>query len=365
MTTAKGIHIRGVCKHYGSVTALDHVDLDVGAKEFVTLLGPSGSGKTTLLMTVAGFAAPDAGAIAIGERDVTRLAPFKRDIGVVFQNYALFPHMTVRENVEYPLRMRHVPRAERRSRSETALASVRLDGLNERMPDQLSGGQKQRVALARAMVFNPPVLLMDEPLSALDKNLREHMQLELKALQKSLGITVLYVTHDQQEALTLSDRIAVINEGRVEQFGPASRIYDTPTSRFVAEFIGETNLFKATALEAGDSSLGIRLANGNCTAARAACPQCCGQDGYLSIRPEKLAVVNGNAARLHALSGRLENLIHQGDTIKYFIRPNGLDSEASHGLVIMKMHNRADSPAFQPGDRVEFGWRPEDATFVV
>ncbi|BBD09244.1 ABC transporter ATP-binding protein [Desulfovibrio ferrophilus] len=365
MTTAKGIHLRNISKSYGAVTALDNVCLDVREKEFVTLLGPSGSGKTTLLMVVAGFTSPEAGSVNIGERNVTRLAPFRRDIGVVFQNYALFPHMSVQQNIEYPLRMRHVPRAERARKAAQAIATVRLEGLADRMPGQLSGGQKQRVALARAMVFNPPVLLMDEPLSALDKNLREHMQLELKDLQQRLGITVLYVTHDQQEALTMSDRIAVINEGRVEQFGPAARIYDTPANRFVAEFIGETNLFRATTLEAGNSTLAVSLHDGANTAVRTSCPLCSGQQGYLSIRPEKLAVVNGNAASLCALSGRLENLIHQGDTIKYFIRPQGLDSAGSTGLVVMKMHNRADTPLFAPGDNINFGWRPDDATFVV
>ncbi|MBU1002582.1 MAG: ABC transporter ATP-binding protein [Proteobacteria bacterium] len=365
MSTAKGIRIHDVSKFYGPVTALDKVRLDVKEKEFVTLLGPSGSGKTTLLMVVAGFATPEAGFVAIGERDVTRLAPFRRNLGVVFQNYALFPHMNVCQNIEYPLRMRRIPRAERARQVAETIASVRLEGLEERMPSQLSGGQKQRVALARAMVFNPPVLLMDEPLSALDKNLREHMQLELKDLQRRLGITVLYVTHDQQEALTMSDRIAVINEGRVEQLGPAAQIYDSPANRFVAEFIGETNLFRATTLDASESNLAVRMPNGDCTAARTCCLLHSGQQGFLSIRPEKLSFVNGNAGSLCAMKGQLENLIHQGDTIKYFIRPKGFDSEGTGGLVVMKMHNRGETPKFLPGDRIDFGWRPDDATFVI
>jgi putative spermidine/putrescine transport system ATP-binding protein len=363
--SALDIRIQNVSKHYGPVTALNDVSLEVKQGEFVTLLGPSGSGKTTLLMVVAGFTTPDTGSVSIGQADITRMPPHRRGIGVVFQNYALFPHMTVGENIAFPLRMRHIPRAKRRRMVEHSIDVVRLHGMADRMPAQLSGGQKQRVALARAMVFNPPVLLMDEPLSALDKKLREHMQIELKDLQKRLGITVLYVTHDQQEALTLSSRIAIINQGRVEQFDRSAHIYDTPANRFVAEFIGETNLFPSMALEAIGRLTAARMAGGGETTARACPLPQPGQEGYLSVRPEKIAVVNGNAADFCTIKGRLENIIHQGDTIKYFIRPDVLQTASDQGLVVLKMHNRSDTPVMQTGDPIDFGWRPDDATFVV
>ena len=236
------ITIDSVRKAYGSFLALDDVSLDIRAGEFLTLLGPSGSGKTTLLMALAGFVRPDRGKLLLGDRDITRLAPNKRDIGIVFQNYALFPHMNVLANVEYPLALRKTPKAEARQRALDALARVKLEGLSERNIAALSGGQRQRVALARAIVFEPRVMLMDEPLSALDKNLRETMQHEIRRLHDDLGVTTVYVTHDQREALTMSDRVAVMNTGRIEQIDPPQRIYDRPSTRFVAEFMGEANI---------------------------------------------------------------------------------------------------------------------------
>ncbi|RWO22540.1 ABC transporter ATP-binding protein [Mesorhizobium sp.] len=236
------ITIDSVSKAYGSYVALDDVSLDIRAGEFLTLLGPSGSGKTTLLMALAGFVRPDSGKLLLGDRDITRLAPNKRDIGIVFQNYALFPHMNVLANVAYPLALRKTPRAEARQRALATLARVKLDGLAERSIAALSGGQRQRVALARAIVFEPRVMLMDEPLSALDKNLREAMQYEIRRLHDDLGITTIYVTHDQREALIMSDRIAVMNAGRIQQIDTPQRIYDRPSTRFVAEFMGEANI---------------------------------------------------------------------------------------------------------------------------
>ncbi|ANN62249.1 ABC transporter ATP-binding protein (plasmid) [Mesorhizobium loti NZP2037] len=236
------ITIDSVRKTYGSYVALDDVSLDIKAGEFLTLLGPSGSGKTTLLMALAGFVRPDGGKLLLGDRDITRLAPNKRDIGIVFQNYALFPHMDVLSNVEYPLVLRKTPRAEVRKRAFEALARVKLEGLSERNIAALSGGQRQRVALARAIVFEPRVMLMDEPLSALDKNLRETMQYEIRRLHDDLGITTIYVTHDQREALIMSDRIAVMNSGRIQQIDTPQRIYNHPSTRFVAEFMGEANI---------------------------------------------------------------------------------------------------------------------------
>ncbi len=253
------IQIDTVRKAYGSFLALDNVSLAVAAGEFLTLLGPSGSGKTTLLMALAGFVRPDSGRISLGDRDVTRLAPNLRDIGIVFQNYALFPHMTVRGNVEYPLRLRKLPAPEIKARALAALARVQLDHLADRDIAALSGGQRQRVALARAIVYEPRVMLMDEPLSALDKNLRESMQHEIRRLHDDLGITTIYVTHDQREALTMSDRIAVMEAGRIAQIDAPQAIYNRPNSRFVADFMGDANILTAADLrQASGPSVMIR-----------------------------------------------------------------------------------------------------------
>ena len=224
------IEVSSLCKAYGSIKALDHVSLNIAAGEFLTLLGPSGSGKTTLLMALAGFVRPDSGSIKFGDREVIATPPHKRDLGMVFQSYALFPFMTVAENVAYPLKIRGVSKSDQNTRAERALDTVELGGYGDRRINQLSGGQQQRVALARAMVFEPQIILMDEPLSALDKKLREHMQIELKALHQKLDATVVYVTHDQREALTMSDRIAVINQGRIEQVDTPERLYREPHS---------------------------------------------------------------------------------------------------------------------------------------
>ncbi|MFC3058982.1 ABC transporter ATP-binding protein [Paenirhodobacter populi] len=249
--TSLPISINRIRKVYGNYIALDDVSLEIRAGEFLTLLGPSGSGKTTLLMALAGFTRPDDGNLRIGERDVTRLAPNRRDIGIVFQNYALFPHMSVLANVEYPLRLRKIRKAEAHERAQAALSRVKLDGYGDRDIAALSGGQRQRVALARAIVFEPRVMLMDEPLSALDKNLREHMQFEIRKLHDDLGITTIYVTHDQREALTMSDRIAVMNAGRIQQIDTPDEIYHRPRTQFVAEFMGEANILPGDAFSEG------------------------------------------------------------------------------------------------------------------
>src|SRR6266498_540014 len=239
-----------VSRYFGEVRAVDDVTLDIRDGEFFTMLGPSGSGKTTVLRLIAGFEQPTAGTIQLAGRDVGRLPPFERDVNTVFQDYALFPHMSVRQNVEYGLKVKHVPRAERGQRAADALATVRLDGFGERRPTQLSGGQRQRVALARALVNRPKVLLLDEPLGALDLKLRLAMQTELKQIQRDVGITFLFVTHDQDEALTMSDRIAVFNEGRIEQVGTPAQVYEEPATPFVAGFVGTSNLLSGASAEA-------------------------------------------------------------------------------------------------------------------
>ena len=241
MTKPVIVSIRGLTRSFGDVRAVAGVDLEIFEGEFITLLGPSGSGKTTVLRMIAGFEKPDSGTILLGGKDVSQLPPYDRDVNTVFQDYALFPHMDVISNIEYGLRVKGIEKAVRRDRAMQALKQVRLDGYESRKPAQLSGGQRQRVALARALVNRPSVLLLDEPLGALDLKLREQMQIELKELQRAVGITFVFVTHDQEEALTMSDRIAVFNHGRIEQLGTPREIYDNPQSPFVSEFVGQTN----------------------------------------------------------------------------------------------------------------------------
>ncbi|MFZ2963712.1 MAG: ABC transporter ATP-binding protein [Rhodoglobus sp.] len=296
---APAIRLTGLTKTFGTVRAVDELDLDIAEGEFFSMLGPSGSGKTTVLRLIAGFELPTAGTISLLGQDVTGRAPFDRDVNTVFQDYALFPHMTVLENVAYGLRVRGMGRKERGERAEAALASVALPGYGSRKPAQLSGGQRQRVALARATVVQPKVLLLDEPLGALDLKLREQMQVELKDLQRSLGITFIFVTHDQEEALTLSDRIAVFNEGRIEQLGTPSEIYESPASPFVASFVGTSNIF-----DAGQSERML------------------GRPGTNSIRPEKITVHPASArpaAGTVSLTGTIAEVIYLGTSTRLLV----------------------------------------------
>src|SRR6185295_14247573 len=303
-TISLPISIRDVTKTYGRTAALDNVSLEIASGEFITLLGPSGSGKTTLLMVLAGFIRPDCGEIRFGDRDVTLVPPHKRDVGMVFQNYALFPHMTVAGNLAYPLKLRGVGGAEVDARVARALDMVQLTGLGERQVDQLSGGQRQRVALARAIIFEPRILLMDEPLSALDKKLREQMQIEVRHLHQRLGMTTVYVTHDQREALTMSDRIAVINHGRFRQIDKPQDLYERPNNRFIAEFIGESH-FLPVEVRGGTAYLGER-------AMRLAEPprhQAAAQ--FLVLRPEKLKVIDAtDGAGLNVFAGQVKEFVY-------------------------------------------------------
>jgi len=309
-TTALPIHIQGLTKKFGQFYALDSVDLQVRSGEFLTLLGPSGSGKTTLLMAIAGFNRPDAGSIRFGESEMILTPPHRRNVGMVFQSYALFPHMSVAENVAFPLKLRQISATESTERVAEALATVQLSELGDRSIDQLSGGQRQRVALARAFVFRPRILLMDEPLSALDKKLREQMQIELKHLHEKLGVTTVYVTHDQREALTMSDRIAVINQGRLVQVGTPHVIYNHPANPFVADFIGESTMLPLTRDNSGRLFFEKHLITADG-------PRDTGSDCSLVIRPERLFVIEDQAVDTEqtiVFSGTVRDFVFQGET---------------------------------------------------
>ena len=343
------VRLQGLSKSFpGAIKALDRVSLDIGAGEFFALLGPSGCGKTTTLRLVAGFETPDEGRVVVGGQDVTEMPVHRRDMGVIFQSYALFPHRTVAENVAFGLRMRRIPRQEIDRRVSTALAQVALTGLEGRRPAQLSGGQQQRVALARAIVIEPPVLLCDEPLGALDRRLRQQMQFELKQLQKQLGVTLLFVTHDQEEALALSDRIAVMNAGRIEQVGAPAEIYERPRTRFVADFVGEINIIDGT------WSAGRLLAvDGRAMPA----PTAAGRDGpgAIAIRPERTAMTGPQAG---LLSGRILTANFLGGQTLYRI---AADSGAS---ILVKEGRGEGNSARAIGERVGVLWRAEDAVVL-
>ena len=317
-TGGESVEIRSASKSYGAVRALDHVTLNVAPREFVSLLGPSGSGKTTLLGLLGGFIQPSSGSIHFGDRDVTFLPPHKRDIGIVFQNYALFPHMNVSENVAFPLRARRLPKARWPEKVRTALAMVGLAGYEERGVAQLSGGQRQRVALARAIIFEPRLILMDEPLSALDKQLRESMQIELRELHKRIGATIIYVTHDQREALTMSDRVAVLKGGRIVQIDRPARLHDHPADSFVASFIGEASLLPVRRIDSGSVALGPAIL-------RSARPIPNGDALILAVHSEKLLIDDGAAdAARNRLTGTVTDVVYQGESLRIFLAlPDG------------------------------------------
>lgn len=348
------IELLGLSKAYGSVVAVEDVNLTVESGEFVALLGPSGAGKTTVLNMLAGFEAPSRGAIQIGGVDVSRTAPHKRNIGLVFQHYALFPHMTVAQNIGFPLRMRGVAPAQRRPLVDEALELVKLGGFGGRYPDQLSGGQQQRVALARAIVFRPSLLLMDEPLGALDKKLREHMRVEIKMLQRRLGATVIYVTHDQGEALTMADRVAVMNDGVLHQVGPPVELYERPRTAFVADFVGETNFLDAVTVAGEDGRVAASLsldpsdavwpvANGD--ELRAGIPV------RLGVRPEWVCLSRPGTIEGQALSGRVVEILYEGATALHIVESGGVTLSARIGA------EDGSSGTWALGDRVHVSWR--------
>ena len=312
------VSIRALKRSFGDVRAVDGVDLDIREGEFLTLLGPSGSGKTTVLRMIAGFEKPDSGSITLAGKDVSQLPPYERDVNTVFQDYALFPHMDVLTNIEYGLRVKGVSKEERRAQALVALKQIRLEGYEDRKPAQLSGGQRQRVALARALVNKPSVLLLDEPLGALDLKLREQMQIELKALQREVGITFIFVTHDQEEALSMSDRIAIFNHGKIEQLGTPREIYDNPKSAFVSEFVGQTNRIEI-------------------------------EGKKVNIRPEFVSISKSGANGDRVVQGILRDEIFVGASTRYLV-----DTNLGYSMISTQVDND-----LKIGDAVTLSWQKE------
>jgi putative spermidine/putrescine transport system ATP-binding protein len=354
------VRLQALTKTFGPVVAVRDVSVTIDPGSFFTLLGPSGSGKTTTLMMVAGFTHPTSGDVFVDGKPMAALPPQKRDLGMVFQSYAVFPHLTVYENVAFPLQVRKAPRLEIVHRVAEALELVRLTGYERRLPRQLSGGEQQRVALARALVFRPRVLLMDEPLGALDKKLRAHMQLELKHIQQRLHVTVIYVTHDQEEALTMSDRVAVLQGGHIEQVGTPAELYDRPASRFVADFLGESNFLDAVVVAAEhDGRWRCRATGGLEFSGMAATALSAGQPVTAAVRPEKLVPADepGAAAlgaSANSCKGMVEEAIYVGDVTRYRV---GLGAD---GAVVIKMPNRVGSRPPSTGAALALAWSPED-----
>jgi putative spermidine/putrescine transport system ATP-binding protein len=349
------VTIEHIGRTYGDFVAVRDVSLVASAGEFFTILGPSGSGKTTTLMMVAGFTSPSRGRVLLDGKDVTGLPPQARDIGMVFQNYALFPHLSVFDNVAFPLRVRKADAREIDRKVATMLEMVRLTGFEKRLPQQLSGGQQQRVALARALVFHPRLVLLDEPLGALDKKLRAQMQLEIKQIQQRLRLTVIYITHDQEEALTMSDRVAVMNAGQVEQIGAPDELYERPANRFVADFLGESNFIEGVVGATRGGMIRVDAAGLSFWGTSAA-DVAQGQKVIAALRPEKL-VLSAEAPDNNEANGRIEDTIYVGDATRYRVR---LDGNAE---VIAKIQNRAGIAPCAIGQLVTLAWSPRD-TYV-
>jgi putative spermidine/putrescine transport system ATP-binding protein len=351
MTRGAAVEFAGLGKRYGAVAALRPTNLAIAPGEFFAVLGPSGSGKSTLLGTVAGFVAPSEGRVLIDGADITAMPPHRRNIGMVFQNYALFPYLTVAQNIAFPLKMRRLPRAEIAVRVTRALEMVRLGGFASRMPAQLSGGQQQRVALARSAVYDPPLLLMDEPLGALDKNLREDMQEELRQFHRGVGATILYVTHDQQEAASMADRMAIMNQGAIEQIGPPHELYERPGNSFVARFLGEANMFgivRTDPLPTG--RMRIATKEGPVLLARGA-----PTGTIVCIRPENVSIAEAPPERDNCFAGRIVDIVHAAGSVRYRV------AIAPNCWVTARVGSDRRVTVLPKDTAVHVGWDAEDA----
>jgi len=357
VSSDKAIQVERVCKHYGEVAAVDSVSFEVGHGEFVSLLGPSGCGKTTTLRMIAGFIMATGGAIRVNGRDVTHLPPEKREVGFVFQNYALWPHMTVAENVAFGLKLRKRDRTFIRRKIEESLAVTGLSGYEDRLPRQLSGGQQQRVALARALALEPQLLLMDEPLSNLDRALRVAMRRELKQLQARLKMTTLYVTHDQEEALSMSDRVVIMNGGRIARIAPPSEVYDDPQSEFVADFVGTTNFFDGVVTAASGGMLTVRTAQAPALQVASASGVATGQAVRVLLRPERARLIGDGQGPANVFSGRVGFVEYFGPTVRYTVEITG------GGSLYVETHN--DAGVARPGDPVRIGADPADFRLIA
>jgi putative spermidine/putrescine transport system ATP-binding protein len=356
------LNISSLRKLYDDLVAVDDVSLELGRGEFLTFLGPSGSGKTTVLMSIAGFVQPTSGAIVLSGKPLDPLPPHHRNIGMVFQSYALFPHMTVAQNVAFPLEVRKVSKVEIGKKVQHMLDLVGLPEHGERLPAQLSGGQQQRVALARAMVFEPPLLLMDEPLGALDKKLRAHMQIEIMRLHKELGVSIIYVTHDQEEALIMSDRIAVFNRGRIEQIGTPTQLYDQPRTRFVADFIGESNFVETRVREVRD---GVLLCDSRDGAVQALRPERTIVEGAmvaLAVRPERLRVLTTatNKAGTNCFTGSISDIVYLGQARKLVVK-----TASGSELIALQQFGGDQLRVPSIGEQVQVEWSLSDAVVLV
>ncbi|MFZ1660420.1 MAG: ABC transporter ATP-binding protein [Paracoccaceae bacterium] len=346
-----------VQKSYDGVSlVVKNLNLNIGKGEFLTMLGPSGSGKTTCLMMLAGFETATHGEIRLAGRNINLVPPHKRGIGMVFQNYALFPHMTVGENLAFPLEVRGMSSSDREAKIKRALDMVQMGTFANRRPAQLSGGQQQRIALARALVFDPELVLMDEPLGALDKQLREHMQFEIKALHDRLGITVVYVTHDQGEALTMSDRVAVFNDGVIQQLDAPDELYERPKNSFVAQFIGENNKLPGTIEQLDGAKALVRLSTGELIDATAVNIREKGQQTLVSIRPERVEFKpEMMPAGAHTIGAEVREVVYMGDILRARLKVAGSDD------FVMKMRNTLGQTKLTPGQKINVGWHPQDA----
>ncbi|WP_449044332.1 ABC transporter ATP-binding protein [Paracoccus versutus] len=340
----------------GETLVVKDLNLAIAKGEFLTLLGPSGSGKTTSLMMLAGFETATSGEIRLAGRPINSVPPHRRGIGMVFQNYALFPHMSVGENLAFPLKVRGLGKAEREARIMRALDMVQMGHFANRRPAQLSGGQQQRIALARALVFDPELVLMDEPLGALDKQLREHMQYEIKRLHDQIGITVVYVTHDQGEALTMSDRVAVFNDGRIQQLAPPAELYERPQNSFVAQFIGENNTLPGIIEDFDGTTATVRLATGELIDATPVNIRARGQETLVSIRPERVEFKpEMMPPGVHRIPAQVLEVIYMGDVLRIRMQVAGTSD------FVMKCRNALGQRKLTPGETIEIGWHPEDA----